>query len=82
VRQVGVLIASGLIVGESLFGVGLAGLIVSSGRAEPLGLAPPSFAPAAYSLGALVFAAVVVALLSWAGRLAVRSAAAEATLPL
>ena len=34
------LVASGLIVGESLFGVLFAGLIVSTGKAEPLGLRP------------------------------------------
>ncbi len=31
----GVLLASGLIVGESLFSVALAGLIVATGKAEP-----------------------------------------------
>lgn len=66
-RQAGVLIASGLIVGESLFGVVLAGLIVFTGRPEPLGVMPPEFAPLATLLGAVCFAAVIVLLLRWAG---------------
>jgi putative OPT family oligopeptide transporter len=66
-RQAGVLLASGLIVGESLFGVLLAGLIVSTGRPEPLGLMPPSFAPYATILGAVCFAAFLLLLLRRAG---------------
>ena len=54
-KQLGVLVASGLIVGESLFGVVLAGLIVFSGKAAPLGLVGDAFAPAANAIGAVVF---------------------------
>lgn len=54
-KQLGVLVASGLIVGESLFGVLLAGLIVFSGRAEPLGIVGDAFTPTATVLGALAF---------------------------
>ena len=42
-KQFGVLVASGLIVGESLFGVLLAGLIVSTNKAEPLALVGDGF---------------------------------------
>ena len=66
-RQAGVLVASGLIVGESLFGVLLAGLIVSTGRPDPLGLMPPNFAPVANWLGAFCFGGAIVLLLRWAG---------------
>lgn len=45
-RRMGVLMVSGLIVGESLFNVALAGLIVGTGKAAPLGLAPEGFGPA------------------------------------
>ncbi|MFL6707799.1 MAG: OPT family oligopeptide transporter [Massilia sp.] len=38
-KRMGVLIMSGFIVGESLFNVALAGLIVSSGKGEPLAIA-------------------------------------------
>ncbi len=54
-KQLGVLVASGLIVGESLFGVFLAGLIVFSGKAAPLGLVGDAFAPAANVIGAIAF---------------------------
>lgn len=66
-RQAGVLIASGLIVGESLFGVILAGLIVFTGKPEPLGVMPPGFAPFATLIGAVCFAGIIVLLLRWAG---------------
>jgi putative OPT family oligopeptide transporter len=68
-KQIGVLIASGLIVGESLFGVLLAGLIVSTGRAEPLALVGDAFTNASTALGAGAFVVVVGALFRWAGTL-------------
>ena len=68
-KQIGVLIASGLIVGESLFGVLLAGLIVSTGRAEPLALVGDAFTTASTALGAGAFVVVVGALFRWAGTL-------------
>lgn len=55
VKQLGVLVASGLIVGESLFGVTLAGIIVFSGNATPLGLVGDSFASAANVIGTMFF---------------------------
>lgn len=54
-KQLGVLVASGLIVGESLFGVVLAGIIVFSGNGNPLSLVPDSFAPAGNVLGTIAF---------------------------
>jgi putative OPT family oligopeptide transporter len=68
-KQIGVLIASGLIVGESLFGVLLAGLIVSTGRPEPLGLVGDAFAKASTAIGAVAFVVVLGALFRWAGTL-------------
>jgi putative OPT family oligopeptide transporter len=68
-KQIGVLVASGLIVGESLFGVLLAGLIVSTGKAEPLGLAPDGFATAATILGAVAFVVLTGGLFRWAAAL-------------
>lgn len=73
-RQLGVLVASGLIVGESLFGVLLAGLIVSTGKAEPLALVGEGFAPAAVAIGAAAFAVVVGGLYWWTSRLSQRPA--------
>ncbi len=61
-KQLGVLVASGLIVGESLFGVFLAGLIVVSGKAAPLGLVGDAFATAGNAIGTLAFALALAAL--------------------
>jgi putative OPT family oligopeptide transporter len=63
-EQLGVLVASGLIVGESLFGVLNAGLIVALSTDAPLGLVPASFAPAKL-LGLVAFAALVIWLYRW-----------------
>src|SRR5262249_2426387 len=63
-EQLGVLVASGLIVGESLFGVLNAGLIVAFATDAPLGLVPASFPPASI-LGVLAFIAMVVWLYRW-----------------
>jgi putative OPT family oligopeptide transporter len=52
----GVLIASGFIVGESLVGVLMAGIIGFSGSQAPLALVGPGFAPAASWLGLAAFA--------------------------
>jgi putative OPT family oligopeptide transporter len=68
-QQLGVLLASGLIVGESLVGVVLAGIVVFSGKDAPLALVGESFAGAAVWLGAAAFAAIGVALYAWLNRL-------------
>jgi putative OPT family oligopeptide transporter len=68
-RQLGVLMASGLIVGESLLGVLLAAVVVFSGRAAPLALVGDGFAEAAVWVGGIAFVATVVALYSWLNRL-------------
>jgi hypothetical protein len=60
-----VLLASGLIVGESLFGVLLAGLIVVSGKGEPLAVVGDGFTHIAEILGVIVFAIVTAALYRW-----------------
>lgn len=54
----GILLASGLIVGESLVGVAMAGLIGASGKQDVLLLVGPGFAPTAQILGVVVFVAV------------------------
>ncbi|MGY0483221.1 OPT family oligopeptide transporter [Endobacter medicaginis] len=55
-----VMLASGLIVGESLMGVVLAGIVGGSGRDDLLALVGPGFAPGATVLGAAVFCAVTL----------------------
>jgi putative OPT family oligopeptide transporter len=62
-KQLGVLLASGMIVGEGLIGVLVAALVAFSGQDFPLGLVGDSFADgAAVWLGGLVFAVVIFAL--------------------
>jgi putative OPT family oligopeptide transporter len=63
-ERLGVLIASGLIVGESLFGVTLAGLIVGLSQDTPLALTASGF-PWADAIGAGSFALLVVILYGW-----------------
>jgi hypothetical protein len=64
-KRLGVLLASGLIVGESLFGVFTAAVIVSTNKAEPFGLVPADFPWPAMLVGVIAFAAVVYALYAW-----------------
>jgi putative OPT family oligopeptide transporter len=63
-ERVGVLVASGLIVGESLFGVLTSALIVATNKEAPLALAPADFV-LARPLGALTFLVLVVVLYRW-----------------
>jgi putative OPT family oligopeptide transporter len=73
-KQLGVLLASGLIVGESIIGVVIAAIVAFSGKGTPLALVSPSFANAAEVLGGLAFIAVVAVLYRWVARLARRAA--------
>jgi putative OPT family oligopeptide transporter len=68
-RQLGVLLASGMIVGESLIGVLLAAVVVFSGKAAPLALVGEEFAGAAVWLGGAVFVVSIGALYAWLNRL-------------
>jgi len=63
-KRLGVLVASGMIVGESLFGVLLAGLIVATAKDAPLGLVSGDFAPAPF-VGWIAFGALIAWLYSW-----------------
>jgi putative OPT family oligopeptide transporter len=63
-QRLGVLVASGLIVGESLFGVLRSGLIVATNKEAPIGLVGADFRLAPY-LGALAFIALIVILYRW-----------------
>jgi putative OPT family oligopeptide transporter len=63
-ERLGVLVASGMIVGESLFGVLNAGLIVVLNNDGPIALVPSDFGPA-NTLGAVSFVALIVWLYGW-----------------
>jgi putative OPT family oligopeptide transporter len=66
-KRFGVLLASGLIVGESLLGVLNAGLIVATSNAAPLALVGGDFAAAGW-IGAALFAALIVVSYAWVSR--------------
>ncbi len=66
-RRLGVLVASGLITGESLFGVALAGLIYFSNKPTPLQIVPDSFAGIANLLGGLALFVVPFLVYRWIG---------------
>lgn len=63
-QRLGTLVASGLIVGESIWGVINAGLIVAFTKEAPIALFPESFAPAPW-LGVIGFVGIVVWLYGW-----------------
>jgi putative OPT family oligopeptide transporter len=55
-KRMGVLVATGLIVGESLFGVLLAGIVTATKNPDPLAIVGAGFRPYALWGGALLFA--------------------------
>ena len=74
-ERLGVLVASGMIVGESLFGVLLAALIVGLSSDAPLAVVPADFA-FANPVAIIAFFALVAALYAWMLR---RNASASAS---
>jgi putative OPT family oligopeptide transporter len=68
-KRMGVLLASGLIVGESLIGVLLAGVIVVSGSGTPLAVVGDAFQGWATALGGIAFVVVGAGLYRWIARL-------------
>jgi hypothetical protein len=69
-KQLGVLLASGLIVGEGIIGVVISAIIVFSGKDAPLALVGPGFALAGKIVGGLAFAAIALTLYRWLLRMA------------
>jgi putative OPT family oligopeptide transporter len=63
-ERLGTLVASGLIVGESLWGVANAALIVGLAKDAPIALVPGDFPPAPW-LGVLGFVGSIILLYSW-----------------
>jgi putative OPT family oligopeptide transporter len=75
-KRFGILMATGLIVGDSLWGVAYAGIVVASGSSGPMVIVGNGFAPWANGLGLVVF----VGTLAWLYRVTrQRSRHAEAT---
>ncbi|MCW2512013.1 MAG: oligopeptide transporter, family, partial [Mycobacterium sp.] len=69
-KRLGVLMATGLIVGESLFGVVFAGIVAASGTDTPLAIVGKGFANWGEILGVVLFVGVIAALYKWTRRLA------------
>lgn len=69
-KRLGVLLATGLIVGESLFGVLFAGAVAITGDEAPLAIMGEGFEAVANVAGVLVFAGIVLGLYAWVRRLA------------
>ncbi|MGH8202928.1 MAG: OPT family oligopeptide transporter [Steroidobacteraceae bacterium] len=70
IQQLGVLLASGLIVGESLLGVVFAAAVAFSGNPYPIGLVGDSFQMPSLWLSGGAFAIIVWLLYRWTARLA------------
>jgi putative OPT family oligopeptide transporter len=69
IKQLGVLLASGMIVGEGLIGVLIAALVAFSGKDFPLALVGDGFADnGALVLGPVVFALTIAVLYRWVAR--------------
>jgi hypothetical protein len=71
-----VLLASGMIVGESIIGVIIAAIVVFSGKGAPLALVGDGFGTAAIWIGGIAFVAVNVVLYRWVAGLGRTSATA------
>ena len=74
-KQLGVLLASGMIVGEGLFGVAIAAVTVFSGNDAPLALVGGSFADKALWIGGIGFVLAIGLLYRWLARMSDRVAA-------
>jgi len=68
-KRLGVLMATGLIVGESLFGVVFAGIVAGSGSDSPLAIVGDGFENWAEILGVVLFVALLAGLYRWTRRL-------------
>ncbi|MDR6935762.1 oligopeptide transporter, OPT family [Luteibacter sp. 3190] len=77
-KQLGVLLASGLIVGESIIGVLIAAIVAFADKLgfsnpqAPLALVGPDFAEKAQWIGGIAFALVVLFMYRWVARMAAR----------
>ena len=69
-KQLGVLLASGLIVGESLLAVIFAGIVGFSGKQNPIALVGDSFVTPSIIVGGIAFAITVIVLYRWIIRMA------------
>jgi putative OPT family oligopeptide transporter len=80
-QRLAVLIASGMIVGESLWGVINAALVSATNKDAPLGLVPADFGPANI-MGAVLFVILIATLYAWIMRRARAATAAPQVAPM
>jgi putative OPT family oligopeptide transporter len=64
-KQLGVLLASGLIVGEGILGVVISAIVVFSGKDAPLSVVGPAYETAGIIIGGVGFAVIAFALYRW-----------------
>jgi putative OPT family oligopeptide transporter len=69
-KQLGVLLASGLIVGEGIIGVVISALVVFSGKDFPISLVGPAYEKAGILIGGAAFVIIAFALYRWVLRMA------------
>jgi len=74
-KQLGVLLASGMIVGEGLIGVVIAAVVAFSGKDAPLAIVGPDFAHPAVWIGGVAFVLGILGLYTYASRLSRRGGA-------
>ena len=67
-KRTGVLLATGLIVGESIFGVIYAALIAAAGSEDAIAIAPESWDSGAGIVGMIIFVAAIAILYQWTKR--------------
>ena len=67
-KRFGILLASGLIVGESLLGILNAGLIVATGNASPIAVVGEDFAATSRWIGAALFGVLLFLSYAWVAR--------------
>jgi hypothetical protein len=67
-KRFGVLLASGLVVGESLLGIINSGVIVATNNATPFALVGPAFAESANWIGMALFVVLTLFSYWWVAR--------------
>ena len=68
-KDLGVLLASGLIVGESIIGVVISAIVVFSGKGAPLSLVGPGYETAGIIIGGVAFTVIAFVLYRWVLRM-------------
>lgn len=78
-KRMGTLVATGLIVGEALFGVVFAGIVAATGDDSVLAVVGDGFEKWAQALGVIVFVAAIAWLYNWTRTVATHSGSPDLT---